>query len=94
MNCMDDRKKVAWSDAETLILLQLWGDEQVQMNLQRCPHNGHIYAEISEKLNAYGYSRSAEQCQTRIKRLKISYRQCRDSLGSVSKLFLTAVKTT
>ncbi|XP_057180403.1 uncharacterized protein zgc:113263 isoform X3 [Triplophysa rosa] len=81
MNCMDDRKKVAWSDAETLILLQLWGDEQVQMNLQRCPHNGHIYAEISEKLNAYGYSRSAEQCQTRIKRLKISYRQCRDSIG-------------
>ncbi|XP_073714703.1 LOW QUALITY PROTEIN: uncharacterized protein [Misgurnus anguillicaudatus] len=81
INCMEDRKKVAWSDAETLILLQLWGDEQVQMNLQRCPHNGHIYAEISEKLNAHGYSRSAEQCQTRIKRLKISYRQCRDSIG-------------
>uniref|UniRef100_A0A672NYE0 Uncharacterized LOC107581120 n=1 Tax=Sinocyclocheilus grahami TaxID=75366 RepID=A0A672NYE0_SINGR len=82
MNCMDDRKKVAWSDAETVILLQLWGNEQVQQNLQRCPHNGHIYSEISEKLNAHGYLRSAEQCHTRIKRLKISYRQCRDSLSS------------
>ncbi|XP_016303058.1 uncharacterized protein LOC107658878 isoform X1 [Sinocyclocheilus anshuiensis] len=82
MNCMDDRKKVAWSDAETLILLQLWGNEQVQQNLQRCPHNGHIYSEISEKLNAHGYLRSAEQCHTRIKRLKISYRQCRDSMSS------------
>uniref|UniRef100_A0A8C2A6N9 Zgc:113263 n=1 Tax=Cyprinus carpio TaxID=7962 RepID=A0A8C2A6N9_CYPCA len=82
MNCMDDRKKVAWSDAETVILLQLWGNEQVQQNLQRCPHNGHIYSEISEKLNAHGYLRSAEQCHTRIKRLKISYRQCRDSMSS------------
>ncbi|XP_016371929.1 uncharacterized protein LOC107711463 [Sinocyclocheilus rhinocerous] len=82
MNCMDDRKKVAWSDGETVILLQLWGNEQVQQNLQRCPHNGHIYSEISEKLNAHGYLRSAEQCHTRIKRLKISYRQCRDSLSS------------
>ncbi|ROL52614.1 Zinc finger and SCAN domain-containing protein 20 [Anabarilius grahami] len=82
MNCMDDRKKVAWSDAETLILLQLWGNEQVQRNLQLCPHNGHIYLEISEKLNAHGYLRSAEQCHTRIKRLKISYRHCRDSISS------------
>ncbi|XP_052438951.1 uncharacterized protein LOC127977833 isoform X1 [Carassius gibelio] len=82
MNCMEDRKKVAWSDAETVILLQLWGDEQVQQNLQRCPHNGHIYSEISEKLNGHGYLRSAEQCHTRIKRLKISYRQCMDSLSS------------
>ncbi|XP_051543858.1 uncharacterized protein LOC127434867 isoform X2 [Myxocyprinus asiaticus] len=82
VNCTDDRKKVAWSDAETLILLQLWGDEQVQQNLQRCPHNGHIYSEISAKLNAHGYPRSAEQCQTRIKRLKISYRQCRDRISS------------
>ncbi|XP_042578585.1 uncharacterized protein LOC109063774 isoform X1 [Cyprinus carpio] len=81
-NCMDDRKKVAWSDAETLILLQLWGNEQIQQNLQRCPHNGHIYSEISEKLNAHGYLRSAEQCHTRIKRLKISYRHCRDSMSS------------
>ncbi|XP_051976518.1 uncharacterized protein LOC127638813 [Xyrauchen texanus] len=82
VNCTDDRKKVAWSDAETLILLQLWGDEQVQQNLQRCPHNGHIYSEISAKLNVHGYPRSAEQCQTRIKRLKISYRQCRERIGS------------
>ncbi|XP_005164569.2 uncharacterized protein isoform X1 [Danio rerio] len=82
MNCMDDRKKVAWSDAETLILLQLWGNEQVQQNLQRCPHNGHIYSDISEKLNTHGYLRTAEQCHTRIKRLKISYRQCRDSISS------------
>ncbi|TRY58896.1 hypothetical protein DNTS_003106 [Danionella cerebrum] len=82
ISCLDDRKKVAWSDTETLILLQLWGDQHVQQNLKRCPHNGHIYTEISEKLNSHGYLRTAEQCHTRIKRLKISYRQYKDSLSS------------
>ncbi|XP_042560597.1 uncharacterized protein zgc:113263 isoform X3 [Clupea harengus] len=82
VNTTDERKKVPWSDSETLILLELWGDEKVQRNLQRCPHNGHIYSEISEQLNAHGYSRTSEQCHTRIKRLKLSYRQCRESMSS------------
>ncbi|XP_030649497.1 uncharacterized protein LOC115829483 [Chanos chanos] len=81
LNMTDERKKVPWSDGETLVLLQLWGDERVQENLRRCPHNGHIYSEISEQLAAHGYSRTSEQCHTRIKRLKLSYRQCRDSLS-------------
>ncbi|KAG5267947.1 hypothetical protein AALO_G00227730 [Alosa alosa] len=82
VNTTDERKKVPWSDSETLILLELWGDEKVQRNLQRCPHNGHIYSDISERLNAHGYSRTSEQCHTRIKRLKLSYRQCRESMSS------------
>ncbi|XP_028810068.1 uncharacterized protein LOC114764537 isoform X2 [Denticeps clupeoides] len=81
VNSSDERKKVPWSDNETLILLELWGDEKMQQNLRRCPHNGHIYSEISEKLNAHGYSRTSEQCHTRIKRLKLSYRQCRDTMN-------------
>ena len=84
VNTTDERKKVPWSDSETLILLELWGDEKVQRNLQRCPHNGHIYSEISEQLNAHGYSRTSEQCHTRIKRLKLSYRQCRESMRQVA----------
>ncbi|XP_063074204.1 uncharacterized protein zgc:113263, partial [Engraulis encrasicolus] len=78
----DERKKVAWSDSETLSLLELWGDEKVQRSLQRCPHNSHIYTQISEQLHGRGYSRTAEQCHTRIKRLKLSYRQCRESMSS------------
>ncbi|KAL2102750.1 hypothetical protein ACEWY4_001918 [Coilia grayii] len=80
VSATDERKKVPWSDSETLVLLELWGDEKVQRNLQRCPHNGHIYSQISEQLNAHGHSRTSEQCHTRIKRLKLSYRQCRESM--------------
>ncbi|XP_078138254.1 uncharacterized protein LOC139919797 [Centroberyx gerrardi] len=78
----EERKKVPWSDRETLILLEIWGEHQVQQNLRRCPHNGHIFSDISEKLGAGGYSRSAEQCHTRIKRLKASYRQCQENMSS------------
>lgn len=78
----EDRKKVPWSDKETIILLELWGDSQVQQNLRRYPHNGHLFTEISKKLSAHGYSRSAEQCHTRIKRLKASYRQCQETMSS------------
>ncbi|XP_056223663.1 uncharacterized protein zgc:113263 isoform X1 [Seriola aureovittata] len=78
----EDRKKVPWSDKETIILLEIWGDVQVQQSLRRYPHNGHIFTEISEKLSAHGYTRSADQCHTRIKRLKANYRQCQENMSS------------
>ncbi|XP_008281157.1 uncharacterized protein LOC103358113 [Stegastes partitus] len=78
----EDRKKVPWSDKETIILLEGWGDPQVQQCLRRYPHNGHIFTELSEKLSANGYSRSAEQCHTRIKRLKASYRHCQENMSA------------
>ncbi|KAK9525675.1 hypothetical protein VZT92_016360 [Zoarces viviparus] len=78
----EDRKKVPWSDKETVILLEIWGDPQVQQSMRRYPHNGHIFTEVSEKLTANGYSRSAGQCHTRIKRLKANYRHCQDNLNS------------
>ncbi|XP_015245822.1 PREDICTED: uncharacterized protein LOC107094608 isoform X1 [Cyprinodon variegatus] len=78
----EDRKKVPWSDKETIILLEVWGDPQMQQCLRRYPHNGHIFTEVSEKLNANGYSRTPEQCHTRIKRLKTAYRQCKENMSS------------
>ncbi|XP_042367628.1 uncharacterized protein zgc:113263 isoform X2 [Plectropomus leopardus] len=82
VGAQEESRKVPWSDKETIILLEIWGDPQVQQNMRRYPHNGHIFTEISEKLGANGYSRSAGQCHTRIKRLKASYRQCRENMSS------------
>ncbi|XP_068449254.1 uncharacterized protein [Clinocottus analis] len=78
----EDRKKVPWSDKETIILLEIWGDPQVQQSMRRNPHNGHIFTDISEKLAANGFTRSAGQCHTRIKRLKANYRHCQENLNS------------
>ncbi|XP_038594975.1 uncharacterized protein zgc:113263 [Micropterus salmoides] len=82
VGAQDDRKKVPWSDKETIILLEIWGDPRAQQSMRRYPHNGHIFNEISEKLSANGYSRTAEQCHTRIKRLKANYRQCQENMSS------------
>ncbi|XP_077450309.1 uncharacterized protein LOC144069093 isoform X3 [Stigmatopora argus] len=78
----DDRKKVPWADKETIILLELWGESQIQQNAKGFPPNVHICSEISEKLSVHGFTRTAEQCHTRIKRLKTSYWHCRDSMSS------------
>lgn len=31
---LEDRKKVPWSDKETIILLEIWGDTQVNRDFQ------------------------------------------------------------
>lgn len=77
-NLQDERKKVTWSDKETVLLLEIWGNPQVQQDMKRYPHNTPVYSEIAEKLAACGYRRSADQCYTRIKRLKALYRNCQE----------------
>lgn len=32
----EDRKKVPWSDKETIILLEIWGDQQVKGDAHMC----------------------------------------------------------
>ncbi|XP_019732589.1 uncharacterized protein LOC109520070 isoform X4 [Hippocampus comes] len=82
VSLQDDRKKVPWADKETVILLELWGESQIQQNAKGFPPNVHLFGEISEKLSVHGFSRTAEQCHTRIKRLKTNYWQCRDGMSA------------
>lgn len=77
-NLQDERKRLTWSDKETVLLLEIWGDPQVQQDLKRFPHNTPVYSEIAEKLASCGYRRNADQCYTRIKRLKALYRNCQE----------------
>uniref|UniRef100_A0AAV2J383 Myb-like domain-containing protein n=1 Tax=Knipowitschia caucasica TaxID=637954 RepID=A0AAV2J383_KNICA len=79
-NFQEERKKITWTDKETVLLLEIWGDPQVQQDLKRIPHNSPVYNEIADKLAACGYRRSNDQCYTRIKRLKALYRNCLDRL--------------
>lgn len=58
-----------------MALVEVWAADDVQHSLKTCVRNGHIFAEIAEKMAALGYLRTAEQCQTRIRRLKKTYRR-------------------
>lgn len=69
----------AWTAKETIALVEVWAADDVQHSLKTCVHNSHIFVEISEKMASMGYLRTADQCHSRIKRLKKTYRRCCNS---------------
>lgn len=48
----------------------------MQQELRGTHRTGHVFSIISKSMVAQGFSRTPEQCQTRLKRLKSSFRQC------------------
>lgn len=58
---------------ETKLLIQLWGDPQVQRALITTHKKHPVIAKIAEKMRAFGYQRSTEEINTRIKNLKCLY---------------------
>ena len=69
-------RSVPWTDAETQCLVNIWGKDQVQQGLKGVQRRGPVFPSIAQMMGALGYSRSAEQCQSRLKRLKSTFRQC------------------
>lgn len=67
-----------WSD-EAKLLISLWGDLAVQEKLNSMHNKKPIWEQISAKMAAAGYTRSAQQCRIKINNLKQKYRKVRDS---------------
>lgn len=67
-----------WSDGEILALIEIWGEEDVQRALRGSVHNGYVYAEISERMQDLGFSKTSEQCRWKVKSLRTNFRQCYD----------------
>lgn len=76
---LGDGPKLAWGDSETRALISVWGNNQIQERLRCCVKRKPVFQQIATAMAEKGYSRTDEQCRTRIKRLKASYRQCLDS---------------
>ena len=49
-------------DCKVLRLIDIWGDDLVQSQLEGYKRNKQIYDSISKELLVYGVHRSAEQC--------------------------------
>jgi hypothetical protein len=67
---------------ETKLLIQLWGDPQVQRTLITIHKKHPVIARIAEKMRAHGYNRSTEEINTRIKNLKCLYNRIKKDLES------------
>ena len=71
-----------WENRETMLLLQKWGDENIQTKLLSCTRKKPIWQEISVFLRAAGYEdRDEDSCKTRIHTLVSAYRAYKDECG-------------
>ena len=68
-----------WSDPETFKLIEIWGEDSIQAQLEGCRRNKEVYEKISHELNDAGYQRTAEQCREKVKKLNSEYRKIKDS---------------
>lgn len=66
----DLSRKTPWSEQETRTLLEIWGEDPVQLTLKGSQKNRHVFDYISDKMSNRGYIRTTDQCYSRIKRLK------------------------
>lgn len=69
----DPSRKTPWSEQETRTLLEIWGEDPVQLTLKGSQKNRHVFEYISEKMSNRGYTRTTDQCYSRIKRLKYGF---------------------
>ena len=68
-----------WVHKETLLLLEKWGDENIQLQLKSCIRKKPIWLEIAAYLRAAGYEdRDDGSCKTRIHTLISAYRSYKD----------------
>ena len=68
-----------WTDEETLKLLELWGEDSIQAELEGCKRNKAVYEKIARDMVAAGYDRNAVQCRDKIKKLRAEYRKIKDN---------------
>ena len=64
-----------WSIEETRALVCVWGQENVQSELDGVQRNRTIYERISRELKDQGYDKTWQQCRTKIKNLTQKYRK-------------------
>ena len=67
-----------WKDEEVYKLIELWGDDVIQSQLEGCKHNREVYEKISKSMKEAGYNKSSDQCRDKAKKLKADYRKTKD----------------
>ena len=77
---MENKRGEAWTHEETVLLIELWGDQRVQEQLENTPkRNLEIFKWICQDIKDClpDFSRSAQDCRAQIKRLKTKHFQTR-----------------
>ena len=63
-------KGTFWCEEEIKALIKIWGEENIQSQLDVAVRNKNVYMEIAKQLSTQGYDRDWEQCKNKVKNLK------------------------
>ena len=69
----DSDRGLTWTHQETLALIRVWSDTDIQSDFETCKRNISVYEKIAKQLRECGYERTATQCRTKIKGLRKDY---------------------
>ena len=72
------KMSAAWTDDETQKLIELWGENGMQEQLEGSTRNKHVYGKLSDALAKEGITKSGEQCRTKVKKLRQVYKKIKD----------------
>lgn len=67
-----------WTDSQVFKLIGVWGDEDIQEQLEGSKRNKHVYKSMAETLCVYGIEKTGEQCRTKVKKLRQEYKKIKD----------------
>ena len=67
-----------WGEDEVKVLLEIWGDEKIQSEMDGAKRKHPLHEKIATKMKTKGYNRDADQIKTKIKNLKSTYRSIKD----------------
>ena len=73
-----------WSDEETRRLIQLWGEEDVQAQLEGCKRNKAVYERLARSMLPE-FVRTGSQCREKIKKLRNEYKKIKDTNGKTGR---------
>ena len=71
----NNKMATGWSNNATRALLAIWGEENIQEQLDGVARNRDIYEKISNCLSEQGFEYTWKQCRTKIKNLTQRYRK-------------------
>ena len=64
-----------WLSDETRTLISIWGEQNVQTQLDSVKRNKDIYEKIAFELSNMGYTKTWKQCRVKVKNLTQKYRK-------------------
>ncbi|EMP40711.1 Zinc finger protein with KRAB and SCAN domains 2 [Chelonia mydas] len=73
------RRSPAWSNAELLDLISIWGEKAVQSPLLSSHRNYDTYGQISRCMIEKGHDQDTWQCRVKVKELRNTYPKAREA---------------